>query len=57
MKVKALKDGFCDARRKAGDIFEIDPKNFKGWMEKIEVAEVKKPKVAKAEPVRVDNLI
>ena len=57
MKVKALKNGFCDSRRKAGDVFDIDPRNFKGWMEKIEVAEVKKPKAAKVEPVRVAELL
>jgi hypothetical protein len=56
MKVKALKDGFCDSRRKAGAVFNIDPRQFRGWMQKLEdPADKPKPEkktitLKKAEP-------
>jgi hypothetical protein len=49
MKVKALKDGFYNSRRKEGDVFEIDPKHFKGWMEKVKET-ISVPKKAEPKP-------
>ena len=60
MKVKALKDGFYISRRKAGDVFNVTPNNFRGWMQKIEEPKVvEKPKRAepKMVPEKIDTLL
>lgn len=45
MKVRAIKQGFYGgARRRVGDVFEVDDGLAASWFEPVEAAEAAKPK-------------